>query len=300
MIDDLQLFVRIVEAGGLAEAARRAGLPPATVTRRLQRLEERLGARLIHRSARRFALTSEGEAYFSALAPQFAQLDQTLRGLSTELTEMRGPLRVTAPSNISLGILRPMWIDFAAKFPEVELDLRLSNRNVDMLESGADLALRIGPQSDPRLYQIRLGVARTVLVAAPEYIAEQGAPQSPEELAKHRLMVTGLIHSWALRHDDGRDARPDVQASMILDDIGLVAALVAEGLGVALLPVSEIGGMLRDGRLIRVLQGWRGVDRELFAVWPTGRLLSARARALRDHMAAAIAAEPVLRGEIPS
>nr|WP_161556089.1 LysR family transcriptional regulator [Mangrovicoccus ximenensis] len=203
MLDDIALFVAIAETGGLSGAARRLRIPPATVTRRLQKLEERLGCRLVHRSARRFSLTGEGEAYLRRLGPLMAQLDHELRALSADLTQMRGPLRVMAPTNLSLHALRPMWSAFVADYPEVELELRLSNRLENLQESGADIALRVGPQPDSGMTRKRLGLARTIVTGAPGYLERHGTPQSPGDLERHRIIGTAAAPRWLLRPLDG-------------------------------------------------------------------------------------------------
>ncbi|MBE3637749.1 LysR family transcriptional regulator [Mangrovicoccus algicola] len=300
MLDDVALFVAIAETGGLALAARRLGLPPATVTRRLQRLEERLGCRLVHRSARRFSLTGEGEAYLRRLGPLMAQLDHALRGLSADLTQMRGPLRVMAPTNLSVDILRPMWAAFVAAHPEVELDLRLSNRVENLVEAGADLALRVGPQPDSGLTRRRLGLTCTIVVGAPGYLRRHGCPDDPAALERHRIIGTAAVSPWLLiPAEGGRAVTPPLSPATRLDDVGLGTHLAREGLGLALLPVTQVAADIRAGRLVHVLPGWRGPEREIFAVWPSGRLLSERARVLVDHMAAHVAGEPALQGRVP-
>ncbi|WP_138464950.1 LysR family transcriptional regulator [Poseidonocella sp. HB161398] len=300
MLDDLALFVAIAEAGGLSGAARRLGVPPATVTRRLQKLEERLGCQLVHRSARRFSLTGEGAAYLAQLGPLMAQIEHALRGLSADITELAGPVTVAAPTNLSIRILRPMWSGFVARHPEVELDLRLSNAREDLLEMGADLAIRVGPQPDSRMTQKRLGHAATVIVGAPGYLSARGRPAQPADLAAHRIIATSLMPLWKLAGaDSSARAEPPLRAATMVDDIGLAAMLAADGQGLALLPVSEVAEEIRAGRLEQVLPGWRGPERGIYAIWPTGRLLSARARVLRDYMAGFIAAEPALQGEVP-
>ncbi|WP_172328682.1 LysR family transcriptional regulator [Mangrovicoccus sp. HB161399] len=300
MLDDIALFIAIAETGGLAGAARRLRIPPATVTRRLQKLEDRLGCRLLHRSARRFSLTGEGEAYLRRLGPLMAQVDHELRELSADLTQMRGPLRVMAPTNLSLHVLRPMWSAFVTDYPEVELELRLSNRLENLQESGADIALRVGPQPDSGMTRKRLGLACTIVTGAPSYLERCGTPRVPADLEGHRIIATASVPRWLLRPvDGGREAAPALQAATVLDDIGLGAHMAQAGLGLALLPVGQIADEIRSGALVHVLPDWRGPEREIFAVWPSGRLLSERARVLRDYMEAHIRAEPALQGMVP-
>ncbi|MEM9631301.1 MAG: LysR family transcriptional regulator [Pseudomonadota bacterium] len=300
MFDDLALFVCIVQNRSLSAAARQLQLPAATVTRRLRKLEEEIGAQLIHRSARKFSLTSEGEAYYEAFADVMEQAETAKRGLSSDLHEMRGRLRVAAPTNISVGLLQPMWSAFLRDYPEIQLSLQLNNQNKDLLENRIDLALRIGPQTDLHLYQKRIGCVATMLVASPDYLKNAGSPMKPEELRKHRLIGVSVLPNWQLENADaGVTDTLHLNADIAVDDIGLAGQLAADGLGISLLPVSETSDDLKTGRLQLVMPQWRGQSREAYVVWPTGRLLSARAKCLRDYIEAYVAGYPILQGALP-
>lgn len=157
MLDDLALFVAIVESGSLSAAARRMQIPAATVTRRLQQLERQLNCQLLHRSARRLQPTPEGLAYYERCSPLLQSLQQATQNLESTLTEVQGLVRVLAPMNLAKGLLRQVWVDFMARYPGVRLDLRLSNLREDMFEHGADLAIRVGEQPDSSMAQRRLG-----------------------------------------------------------------------------------------------------------------------------------------------
>lgn len=296
MFDDLALFIHIARRQNLSAAAQELGLPPATVTRRLQKLEERLGCRLVHRSARRFELTTEGESYFGAFNAQVDQLEDTARRLSGDIHTLEGKLTVFAPTNISLGLLRPMWSAFTKAYPKIDLDLQLSNENKDILGGQADLALRIGPQADSQLTQRKIGSVSTMLVASPQYLVEAGQPASLKELSKHRLIVIDAWPIWKLSHAETRTS--DVvhpPRGLRVDDITLATRLVQDGVGIALLPSSELGNALAAGHLVRLFPQWEGPRRDAFCVWPSGRLLSARARCLRDFMVDFVGGIPILQ-----
>ncbi|MTH97950.1 LysR family transcriptional regulator [Roseibium sp. RKSG952] len=298
MYDDTALFVHIVRQQGLAAAAAQLKLAAPTVTRRLRRLEEALGCRLIHRSARTFQLTNEGESYYAAFAELVDQFDSASRQMSRDRSQMSGKLVVSAPTNISVGILQPMWSAFVVQYPDVRLDLRLSTDLEDMERLQIDMALRIGPQPDSQLSQKRLGHIATVVVAAPSYLEAAGNPAVPEELYNHRIISVRPLPIWRLEKDEeAATFRPE--SFLSVDDIALASQFAADGLGLALLPVSEIVRDLESGRLVRVLPRWQGPRREIYAIWPSGRLLSARASALRDFMQHHIAGLPVLRGAVP-
>jgi len=285
MYDDIVLFVHIVQQQGLATAAQKLGLPAATVTRRLQRLEASVTRQLIHRSARQFVLTPEGEVFYQAYAGLVEQLEQTQQQLSGELNQLAGPLTVLAPTNISTGLLQPMWSGFIKAYPDIKLELILSNSMESMLSSGADIALRIGPQESSMLYQKRLGSLTTLLVATPEYLTSNGEPKNIDELGQHRLIGTNTLAKWQMVNLDGlseQEIRP--RFSTRVNDVKLATQLVCDDLGISLLPSSEVDYLIKTGQLVNLLPRWQGPKRDLFSVWPSGKLLSARAKCLRDYM----------------
>jgi len=299
MIDDLTLFIRIVEQGSLAAAAQSMGLPPATVTRRLQKFENQLGCKLINRSARKFNLTSEGESYFQTFSGLVKEFDEKMRNLGSELHELTGSLKVLAPTNISIGILQPMWSGFIRRYPDIQLELHINNEVQDMPSSQIDLALRIGPQSDSSLYQKKLGSVATILVASSDYIAEHGLLEVPSDLTKHRLLRTNTLPVWTLFNQEENIVENIYpHAATVLNDIRLANQLACDGLGIALLPVSEIYEEISSGKLQHILKPWAGPKRDIYAIWPSGRLLSAKAKALKTFMADYISHTSVLQGYV--
>ena len=285
MFDDIVLFVHIVQNRGLAAAAQQLGMPAATITRRLQRLEADNGCQLLHRSARQFVLTLEGEAFYSAYAPLVAQFESTQRGLSLQLHEMCGKLKVLAPTHISHGILQPMWSGFIKAYPQIQLELLLNNQLEDLLSAKADLALRIGPQQDSLLYQKRLGALHTILVASPEYLQNHHLSANIEGLKDHQLLGSTILSHWELTNtDSGKRTQLHPNFNTITNDLRLIAEFATDGLGIALLPLSEVYKQLQSGQLQHVLARWQGPVRQIFVLWPSGRLLNAKAQCLREYM----------------
>ncbi|MDC0661469.1 LysR family transcriptional regulator [Marinobacter sp. SS21] len=285
MMDDIALFVHIVQQGDLSSAGRYLGLPLATVTRRLQKLEHQLGCRLLNRSARRCVLTQEGEIHYQAYASLVEQFEQTQRRLSEDMTQLRGHLKVLAPTNISHGFFRSMWLGFTRAHSDIQLELIVSNQREDLVNSKADLAIRIGPQPDSQLYQQRLGQIDKIVVAAPAYLAQHGEPKTPSDLKAHRIIGTTLVSRWKLSHAEtgaGQEIYPRYNATF--NDTGLAKYLVCDGQGVALLPTTEVKPELDSGELVRVLPQWLGEPREIFLIWPSGKLLNARARCLKTYL----------------
>lgn len=285
MLDDIVLFVHIVQHQGLAAAAQALDMPAATITRRLQRLENSLRCRLIYRSARRFGLTQEGEVYFQAYSHLVEQFEQTRQSLSEEVHDMRGMLKVMAPVNLSAGFLQPAWSAFIRDYPDIQLELSLSNQLGDLLSEKADLALRVGPQPDSLLYQKKLGTIKTLLVASPEYLKKHGTPEAMADLSQHRLIGAKAIARWSLKHiktDEQKEVHPTF--STLVNDVNLAAAFVRDGLGISLLPETEVQHYLKEKKLCQIMPEWHGPNRDVFAVWPSGRLMNVKAKCLLEHI----------------
>lgn len=182
MIDDIALFIQIVKQGGLSNAAQNLSLPTATVSRRLQRLEQRLGEQLLNRSARQCTLTQAGEVYFQSYVELIEQFEQTHRQLNEQKAQLSGKLKVLAPLNISHGFLKPMWLAFTKQYPDIQLELLLNNQLEDLSKSQADIAIRVGPQADSMLHQKKLGSVDTLFVSTKAYLNSASAIEEPADL----------------------------------------------------------------------------------------------------------------------
>lgn len=295
MLDDLALFIAIVEAGSLNAAAEKEGLPTATVTRRLQKLEAALGYRLLHRSARRTQPTAEGAQYYEQCRPLVQALRQATLRLDATLGAIEGTIRVLAPVNFASEILAPAWASFCEQYPLVQLELELSNEVQDLVGSGADLAIRIGAQADSTLTQRKLGEVRLVLAAAPAYLAQHGMPGNPAELAHHATIATLPLREWRLQ-DPASGAvtvlRPEPRVRV--NEVRLAVMMAEAGLGIVLAPELQCHASLASGVLARVMPEWLSHDRSVYAVWSQQRYLPARVRALLEHLAAFTARHPLL------
>ncbi|WP_370163974.1 LysR family transcriptional regulator [Marisediminitalea sp.] len=285
MLDDIALFVEVVNRGSLAAGAKQVKLPAATVTRRIQRLEAQLGVKLMHRSARKLVLTHDGEVYFQTYAELVQQFNQAQQVLSQENQQLAGKVKVLAPVNISHGILRTMWVSFTNEYPDIQLDLELSNHQMDLIESQADLAIRIGKQPDSSFYQRRLGELETVLIATPAYLKAHGEPSHPSELVEHNLIGISMRKKWVLHNyvnSQSFTLYPQCRAQ--INDPVFVKYFVLDSQGIALVPLTEVKNELDSGEAVRILPDWKGEVRDIFLIWPGGKLLSKRAQCLRDYI----------------
>lgn len=293
MLDDLDLFISIVETGSLAAGGEKLGLPPATTSRRLQQLEHELGYRLLNRSARKLQLTPEGQQYYEQCSPLIQGLRQATQRLDGLLSTVAGRVRVLAPVNLANKPLAGAWSSFLEKYPEVDLDLELSNRMEDLAGSGADLAIRVGELSDSSLTQRLLGVSRLVLVASPEYLRRHGVPRDCQQLAEHRCIVAGPLRQWRLHTPQGEDVVFHPTARVRVSDIGLAVTLAKNGDGILLCPQVQCGDELQSGELEAILPDHGTQQRHIYAVWSQQRYLPARVRALVEHLADYLSACPL-------
>lgn len=296
MLDDLALFVAIVEAGSLNAAAEKEGLPTATVTRRLQKLEASLGYRLLYRSARRIQPTGEGMQYYEQCRPLVQALRQATMRLDATLGAIEGTIRVLAPVNFASD-LAPAWASFLEQYPRVKLELELSNELQDLVGSGADLAIRIGAMPDSTLTQRKLGNVRMVLAASPSYLARNGTPHTAAELEGHSTLVTLPLREWRLKHPaTGAQIVLHPDARLRINELRLAVIMAEAGLGIVLAPELQCHASLESGVLVRLLPEWMpDTPRSVYAVWSQQRYLPARVRALLEHLAAYTAQHSLLQ-----
>jgi LysR family transcriptional regulator AphB len=296
MLDDLALFIAIVEAGSLNQAAARLDLPTSTLTRRLQRLERELGCRLLHRSARRMTPTPEGWQYYERSRPLVHSLQQAVEQLDDSLRDVKGLLRVLAPINLANGVFADAWSGFLSRYPEVRLELQLSNQTQDLYASHADLAIRTGEQPDSQLQQRRLGEVEVRLVASPSYLRERPPPATPADLRRHDVVVAEPLALWSFRHRrSGERFELSPAGRLRVNDLGLAVDAARKAMGILMCPLNVCQHGLANGDLVEVMADWRLPSRAVYAVWPQQRYLPARVRALVEHLAAFATDQPLLR-----
>jgi DNA-binding transcriptional LysR family regulator len=284
-------FVRAVETGSFSAVARELGTGQPNVSRHVAALEQHLGARLLHRSTRRLSLTPEGERYYAEarrVLDAIAEAESNARGEDSP----RGLLRVACPTILGRTHLLPLVKPLLRRFPEMELDLQIGDRFIDLVEEGVDLAIRIGTLKDSALKARRIGTAERVCVASVDYLAQHPAPRTPHELAGHSCIVYTLsspVGAWTFRDQDVavggrfRVNNPEGARSAVLD-----------GLGIAYTPVWLFEDALLDGRVQALLPGQSGPPGPIHIVYPAKRLLPRRATVFMDFVAEAFARQPVL------
>jgi DNA-binding transcriptional LysR family regulator len=285
-LNDVVAFVRVVEAGSFTGAAAQLGLPKSAVSRRVARLEEALGVRLLQRTTRSLHLTDAGVAYHARAAGALSTLSEA-RDVATEATgEPRGTVRLTAPVDMGGGVVAEVLTKFAREFPRVCVDVELTARLVDLVAEGFDLAIRAGQLRDSSLVARRLAEAQMVLVASPEYLKRRGTPRTPADLAKHECILWRSRQGeakWSLEGPRGTETVV-VRGSLAGDDFTFVRAVAAQGGGVGLVPVPGTAPDFEAGRLVPVLTDYHGPSSPVHLVYPSARFLPQRVAVLRDFL----------------
>ena len=288
-------FVQVAETQSFRRAAVGLGISKSTLSQRVAALEERLGAQLLWRTTRQVRLTDIGETYYQAVAPALAEISSADRMVGDVRGTPRGHLRITVPVEMGQCLLGAVLSDFTRRYPEVEVSADLSDRRVDLVKEGYDLAVRVGPLTDSTLIQKRLvtfGPLR--LFASPAYLAEHGTPRTPRDLADHALIAmtnTQETSTWRLEGPDGPVTIP-IRPRISVGSWGVVRELAAQDLGIARLPEMTGHHGQDDAPLTEVLPEWAPPGSDCFAVYPGGRNPSAAQRAmievLDDHLAATV------------
>lgn len=283
---DYDLFLAIVEAGSISAAARASGLSTAALSKRLARLEDRLSARLIHRTTRRLTLTAAGQDLHDALLPLRSSLRSAEERISGRHALVRGPLRINAPTSFGRMHVVPCLPAFLAANPDVSLSIDLSDEYVDLLDGGCDIAIRIGAQIGNGLVGRRLGTSHRVLCAAPAYLAAFGEPQRLADLAAHRVLATTSQLPWQLDGPEGT-VQFNGHSHIQTNSSEVVRELALGGCGIALRSLWDVADALEQGALRRVLPLYQGSqDVGIFAVHAPTPAVPARLTALIDHLAA--------------
>jgi DNA-binding transcriptional LysR family regulator len=294
-LTDIAIFVKVVELASFTAAAEALGMSQPVVSKAVTRLEEKLGARLLNRTTRRLSLTEAGSELYGRSVRALAEIENAELEVARFQTEPRGLLRVSAPMSFSILHLGPAVQAFLTRFPGVTLELSLDDRQVDLVEEGFDVAVRIGRLQDSNLIARKIAPCRQVLCASPAYLAQRGEPERPEDLLEHSCILYSLLSApreWRLAGPEGELHTVPINGS-IQSNNGLVnrAAALAGG-GIVLLPTFYLGEQLRSGALKPVLCKFKPQELAVYAVYPERRNLMPKVRAFVDFLATTFGPEP--------
>lgn len=284
----MHAFRRVVERESFSKAAEELGLSPAGIGKQVRWLEQQLHAQLLLRTTRTMRLTDTGRAYYQECCRLLDELQELERSTSGEQAAMRGRIRLNAPMSLSLSVLSPLLARFMELYPEIDVELTMADRLLDVVAEGFDLSLRVRTTlPDSTLVVRSAGKVEQWLCAAPDYLARHGTPQAPTDLLAHRALAFRLAEApgvWKLEGPGGVcDIEPPVR--MWLDNSLMLGQMLAAGQGIGSLPSFIARPMLEQGALQRVLAAWQLQPRIAYIVYPGNRHLQTRVRTLSDFLA---------------
>lgn len=290
----LAVFAKVAEVKSFTKAAEALGLSKSAVSKHVAGLEERLKARLLQRTTRRLSLTEVGTALFARAQRIVAEVEEAERAVTTLSTEPRGTLRVSAPMSFGVRHLGPLVAEFMARYPELNVEMILNDRMVDIVEDGFDLAIRIAKLPDSSLIARKLCPGRRVVCASPAYWRRHGIPKTPADLKGHNcLMYTYLLSPGELRFDGPAGPLTIPVAGTLHSNNGdILRSAALAGIGFYFAPTFLVGDDVRAGRLERVLPEYDDTSLSIYAVYPHNRHLSAKVRAFIDFLAERFGGEP--------
>lgn len=304
--EDMTAFVRIVEAGGIGRAAEQLGVAKSAISRRLVDLEARLGVQLLARTTRRSSLTEAGHSYYRRAQDILADVEELNADLSDAKSKLTGRLKIAAPLSFGVAHLAPVLQDFAAAHPDLSVHVDLSDRQVDLVEEGFDLAIRIARLRDSTLIARRLTPINLVVCASPDYLERHGRPRTPEDLKAHRVLHYDNAQgtAWTFTGPDGSEVSVNLGTRLSANNGDFLQIAAVGGLGIVAPPTFVAWRDIVAGRLVPILTEYRLAALNAYAVYPRTRHLARRVRALIDLLAERFAGEPpwdrALAGRAPT
>lgn len=282
---DLEIFARVVSAGSMSAAGRELGLSPAVVSKRLRRLEDRLGSRLLQRTTRQIALTEAGQGFYERVVAILAGVEEAEAFVSRRSAMARGTLKISAPTSFGRMHIAPHLGPFMKANADLSVNLLLSDDLVDIVGEGFDLAIRIAELADSSLVARKLAPVRRVLCATPDYLANHGVPDRLEALEDHNCLTHQTSETWRLDGPDGVIAfRPN--GNLTTNSSEVIREAVLGGLGIALRSTWDVGADLAAGRLAQVLPEFEGTTSTgIYAIYPSRQFLPVKVRLFIDYFA---------------
>ncbi|MFK0033481.1 LysR family transcriptional regulator [Pseudomonas monteilii] len=283
--EDMRIFAQVMEAGSFTAAADRLGMSKQSVSRRLMQLEERLGVRLLNRSTRRLDATPLGQHYYQSALRLLGEVQQVEHDISGQAQALRGTLRLSAPLSFAMAHLGCLLTEFLQLHPQVDVEVDLSDRAVDLIGEGYDLALRIGALEDSSLIARRIASVERVYCASPDYLQARGVPTAPDELAGHDCLPYGHSRQVQWQFRQGSKAQAiQVAGRMRANNGELLRDAAIAGMGVTYLPTFIVGQAVAAGRLVSVLEDWTPPALQLSAVYPQHRQVARPVQGFVDFL----------------
>lgn len=283
---DIGVLVAVIDQGSFTAAAEILGVSTSHVSRRVKALEDRLGVRLLERTTRQVRPTAAGQAYHDRVSPLLEGLEEAARAAASLRSEPKGTLRVAAPAAFGRRYLPPVLATFSARFPELRIVASYSDRVVDLVSDGFDLAIRGGANVDGHLIARRLMRFRGVCVASPAYLSRAGVPRTPDDLHAHACLINNALRTmpgWVFSRD-GQEAVVRVDGPLQCDDGGALVSAAEAGMGVVYEPDFLVGPALERGTIVPLLTDWATWEGSFYAVYANRRHLPVKVRLFIDHL----------------
>lgn len=295
-LTDIAVFVQVVESGSFTKAAERLALSKAVISKYVNRLEERLGARLLNRTTRRLSLTEVGQTFYQGSLRGLNELYEAEAEVSRLQDAPRGTLRLSAPMSFGILHIAPALPDFMKRYPGLKVDMELNDRYLDMINEGFDVAIRGALElPDSSLVSRRLCTRKHVVVAAPCYIEQHGCPRKPEELAGHNVLSFSYQQSalnWSFVGPDQKTVSVKVSSRVQMNNSLALKEMLMAGMGIMRTPTFVVGQDIQEGRLFQLLPDYEAIEGAIYVVYPQRRHLSPKVRAFIDFMVERISETP--------
>lgn len=285
-VNGMRLFTTVVEAGSFHRAAEQLGITPSAVSKQLSRLEDRLGARLLNRTTRRLGLTEVGAGYYERCKRILAEIEEAEEAVSESLSVPRGLLRLSVPTAFGRVQIAPLLPGFLRQYPKIRISAFSHDRDVDLIQEGYDVAIRVATLQDSSMIARRLTANRRVVCATPDYFRAHGVPRTPEELKRHNCLLNTVYSPhrvWSFNSPAGHHA-VQVAGSLEFDNPLALWEAARTGLGVVLLPAYAVQRDLEEGVLEAVLDDYVSEDPDVYVVYPHARHLNPKVRVFVDYL----------------
>ncbi len=266
-LDDLNLFRLVVEHGSYTSTFKKTMIPVATITRRIQALEESLNLRLLNRHARKLTLTEAGERFYNECSPLLARLASMAEEITDDCRGAAGRIRISAPTNITKRMMMPVFNAFMARYPEIDIELMMDHQADELDPTEWDVIFRVGPQRDSSLIARKIGTVKDILVASPAYLANHPQPIHAEELHHHQLLKGYPLLKWQLTNSQGETIVNADHGRFQASTLNVVRSACSEGLGITLMPDVMLHEFLDDGSLVQVLTDWSANPRDIYMLY---------------------------------
>jgi DNA-binding transcriptional LysR family regulator len=285
-LEDIQVFVRVVEAAGIGRAADQLNIAKSAVSRRLSELEERLGTKLINRTTRRSSLTDAGRAYYQQALKVLDQVNEMNGGFTENATNLTGTIRFAAPLSFGLSHLGPAIEEFSSMHPDLNIHIDFSDRQVDIIEEGFDVAFRIAELKDSSIQARKVFQSHHKLLASPDYLNKKGRPTLIDDLNQHDFLRYGVGSSahWAITDNEGRAHKITLMSKISANNGDFLLQMAMSGHGIVMLPTFIAWQALKQGELEQVLPDYQIPSLNGYCLYPKNRFLPTRARVLIDFL----------------